>query len=135
TQQTPTLTVVKSSTTTSITAAGQVVTYTYALSNVGNVTSNNIALSDNNVDATPSCPSSSLAPHTGMTCTAQHTVTQPELDSATVKVTNVVTATSTNALPLHDALPISTQQTPTLTVVKSSTTTSITAAGQVVTYT
>src|SRR4051794_1228198 len=130
-QQSPKLTVKKSSTTASITAAGQVVPYSYLVTNTGNVTVTNISASDNK---TPSvnCPSTSLAVGASMTCTATHTATQGELDAGG-NVTNIVTVTS-SAPTVTDTLSIPVQQSPKLAVKKSPTPPAIKPAGQVVPY-
>ena len=78
--QTPKLTVAKSSTTTSL-SAPKTVTYTYIVTNMGNVTLTGIALTDNNDNNDMSCPATTLAPGEFMTCTATHTFTQAELDA------------------------------------------------------
>jgi hypothetical protein len=100
----PSISLDKSSSTTLVTALGQVVPYSYAVGNTGTVTVTGIAVSDNNVDATPSCPQSSLAPGASMTCTAQHTVTQGELNSG--HVNNTAVASSNEAANVTDSLSI-----------------------------
>jgi len=85
----------KSSTTTQVTAPGQVVPYSYVVTNTGTVTVSGIAVADNNTNAAPSCPQTSLAPGGSMTCTAQHTVTAAELVAGSVK--NTATASSSQA--------------------------------------
>ncbi len=120
----PRLTVDKTSTTTSITAAGQVVPYSFLVTNTGNVTVTGIAVTDPKVP-TISCPATSLAPSAFMTCTGSHTVTLAEMDAAGGTLVNTVTvkssapdATDTNTIPVA--------KTPRLTVDKTSSTTSIT---------
>jgi len=88
----PSLSVQKSSTTTLVTTPGQVVPYTYTVTNTGTVTVTGINVSDNNVDAAPSCPLTSLAPTASMTCTAQHTATVGELAAGAVKNTVIVSS-------------------------------------------
>jgi hypothetical protein len=100
----PSLSIEKSSTTTLVTAAGQVVPYSYLVTNTGTSTVTGIVVTDNNVDAVPSCPSSSLAVGTSMTCTAQHTATAAELLAG--HVNNAVTATSNEAPNATDTLSI-----------------------------
>jgi hypothetical protein len=100
----PGLTVDKSSTTTLVTAAGQVVPYSYLVTNTGTGPLSGIVLSDNNADAAPACPGSSLAAGASMTCTAQHTVTAAELLAGAVD--NVVTAKSNEAPDATDSLHI-----------------------------
>ena len=130
---TPALTISKSSTTTTVTSAGQVIPYSYLITNIGNVTLTNITLADDNTDAAPSCPATTLAPTESMTCTAQHTVTLAEMDAGG-NVTNIAAADSDQTDVVQDTLSIPVAQGPDLTVSKTSNTTSVTSAGQVVPY-
>ena len=100
----PSLSLDKASTTTLVTAAGQVVPYSYLVTNTGTVTVTGISLSDNNTDSAPSCPATSLAPAASMTCTAQHTATQAELNAGSVN--NAATASSNEAADAIDNLSI-----------------------------
>lgn len=92
----PAISLTKSSTTTLITSVGQVVQYAYVISNTGTSALTGIALSDDNTDLAPSCPSTSLAVGASMTCTARHTVTAREL-AAGGELVNVATVTSNEA--------------------------------------
>ena len=76
--QNPAMTVVKSSTTTSLSAPGTV-SYSYLVTNTGDVTLTGIGLSDNNDNNDMSCPFTTLAA-SDMTCSATHTFTQAELN-------------------------------------------------------
>ena len=125
--QSPSLTVEKSSTTSSITGPGAV-TYSYLLTNDGNVTLTGIVLVDDNVDAAPVCAATTLAPLATTTCSAVHTVTQAELDAG-ANIVNNVTASSVQAPDAIDSLSIPISQSPSLTVDKSSTTSSISFLG------
>ena len=60
--QNPSMTVVKSSTTSSVTAADQVITYSYLVTNTGNETLTGISIVDDNVDAQPTGGATTLAP-------------------------------------------------------------------------
>ncbi len=137
----PSLTVKKSSTTASISATG-VVDYSYLVTNTGNVTVTGISVTDNNIDAgSMSCPSILLAVGASMTCTAQHTVTQAELDAdgsptaGSGNLTNTVTVTSTNAPTATDTLNIPISQSASLGLTKSASPTTFTASSQTITYT
>ena len=73
------LTIDKTSTTTLVTAAGQVVDYSYLVTNTGNVTLTGVTVTDVTVDAPGvSCPTDTLTvapdPGSSMTCTALRTV-------------------------------------------------------------
>jgi hypothetical protein len=100
----PSLSLDKSSSTTLVTTAGQVVPYSYLVKNTGTSAVSGIALSDNNTDAAPSCPQATLAVGASMTCTAQHTVTPIELVAGSVN--NIATATSNEAADVMDSLSI-----------------------------
>jgi hypothetical protein len=91
----PAMTLQKSSSTTLVTGPGQVVPYSYVVTNTGTSVLTGVSLSDDNTDAAPSCPASSLAVGASMTCTASHTVTQTEVDSGSVS--NTSTAVSNEA--------------------------------------
>ncbi len=131
--QSPSMTVDKTSTTTDVTIVGQIVPYNYLLTNTGNVTLTGISLSDDNTDGAPVCGATTLAPAGTTTCTAQHTFTQAEMDAGGNLVNNV-TASSNEASDALDSLSIPITQSPSMTVAKSSTTTDVTAAGQIVPY-
>ena len=132
----PLMTVVKSSTTASLSAPGTV-NYSYLVTNTGNVTLTGISLSDDNDNNDMSCPATTLAPTATMTCAATHTFTQAELTAngsptvASGNLTNNVTATSNEAPNATDRLDIPITQIPLMNVVKSSTTTGLTAPGTV----
>ena len=100
----PSLTVAKSSTTTLVSAVGQVVPYSYLVTNPGSVGVTGINVTDNNADSSPSCPGTSLLAGASMTCTAQHTATVGELAAGSVN--NVVTVTSNEAADATDHLSI-----------------------------
>lgn len=132
----PRMTVAKSSTTSSVTAANQVVPYSYLVTNTGNITLTGISLIDDNIDGSVSCPAASLPPAPGantMTCTAQHTVTQAEMNAGG-NLTNNVTASSNEAPDATDSLSIPITQTPGMSVVKSSTATAYSMVGDVLDY-
>ena len=100
------LSVVKSSTTTTITAAGQIVPYSYLITSTGTATVTGIAEDDNNVShAGVNCPQTILASGASMTCTASHTVTAAEFSSG-ANVSNIVTVTSDNAATVSSTLSI-----------------------------
>ena len=129
----PTMTIDKNSTTTSITAAGQVVPYTFLVSNTGNVALTGITVTDSRV-ASVSCPGTTLAPGANMTCTGNYTVTQADMDAGG-NLTNLATADSDQTGPATDTHSIPIGQNAALTIDKNSTTTSVTAVGQIVPYT
>ncbi|MFF0152742.1 collagen-binding domain-containing protein [Micromonospora sp. NPDC005203] len=142
----PAISLVKSSTSATISSVGQQVPYRFLVANTGGVTLNNVNVTD--VQAPPSsnanlgpitCASTTLAPGETTVCTATYTVTQADLDND--EVTDVATAHGT---PTGTDEPVDSDQsvltipaadvTPSISVVKSSTTTSITSVGQQVPY-
>jgi uncharacterized repeat protein (TIGR01451 family) len=127
-------------------AVGENVTYSFLITNTGNVTETDPTVTDSNFSGTGTlstitCPTGpvSLAPGDTETCTARYTVTQADVDSGSL--TN--TATTTATPPTGDTAPTSPASTvnvptnpdPALSVVKTANVTSLTSVGQVVTYT
>ncbi len=137
--QRPSLTVAKSSPTTSL-AAPQTVSYSYVVTNTGNVTLTGISLADDNVSGTVTCPGTTLAPGASMTCTATHAFTQAELDAdgspvaESGELTNNVTVSSDQVPDVSDSLSIPIEQSPALTLVKSATPMSYDQVGDVISY-
>ena len=113
--QSPAMTVAKSATESSFAAVGEVIHYSYVLTNTGNVTLTGVTLVDDKADV--SCPGTSLAPGAAMTCTATYTVTQADLDAGSV--TNVATGDSEQTESVTDTVTVPATQAPELTVVKS----------------
>jgi uncharacterized repeat protein (TIGR01451 family) len=141
----PALTLVKSAEPATATAAGDVITYSFLVTNTGNVTLTGVTVSDPLVGLTPiDCGSGSnviatLAPaDPPVTCTATYTVTQADVDNGAV--TNTATATGTPPegsppLPPDDSttdVPI--EPGPALTIDKTSDAAEPVAVGDVITY-
>jgi hypothetical protein len=104
----------KSSTTTTVTAAGQVVPYSYLVKNLTGVELTGVTLTDNHVDGgTAVCTVAKLAAGATSTCTAQHTVTQAEMDAGG-HLTNRATAKSDQTAPVEATLSIPIVQPPVL---------------------
>lgn len=83
------LKLVKSASPTTYAAAGDVIHYSYAVTNTGDVTfPGPVTVTDDR--ATVACPAGSLAPGATITCTATYTIAQA--DVSTGAVTNVATA-------------------------------------------
>ena len=80
-EQAPALTLVKSATPTSYDHVGQVISYSYLVTNTGNVTlPGQFTVTDDKLTVT--CPATAtLAPGASITCTASHTVIQADLDA------------------------------------------------------
>lgn len=126
---------------------GRVITYSFVATNSGNLILDNPIINEVSFNGTGSfptidCPATAqLAPGAQMTCTAEYTVTQPDIDNHTEAnpMNNVATssATASNGDPVTS--PESTAslpgiQSPALTVKKTAGPGGFTMAGQLVTY-
>jgi uncharacterized repeat protein (TIGR01451 family) len=112
----PALAVVKTANTTAITAVGQEITYSFLVTNTGNVTLTDATVTEGTFTGSgtlsaPVCPAAaaSLLPGENVTCTATYTVTQADLDAGSI--TNTATATGT---PPTGAPPVSPPSTATV---------------------
>jgi len=92
-----------------ITKAGQSVTYDFVVTNTGNTTLNNLAITDTQsvpgeaLNGPISCPVTSLAATASVTCTGSYTVTSTDITNAKVTDTAVATAaTSTGTKVTSD---------------------------------
>src|SRR6185436_587557 len=90
--QAPALTLVKSASPSSYDHVGELISYTYAVTNTGNVTLlGQITVADDRVTVT--CPpTAALAPGASITCAATHSVTQADLDAGSI--VNVASASN-----------------------------------------
>jgi uncharacterized repeat protein (TIGR01451 family) len=135
---TSSLSLVKSTTSTGYGAAGNVIPYSFVVTNTGTTTENGITINDLLV-TNATCPDSSLLPGASETCTGTYTVTQAEVNAGSV--TNTATASGTVSDP-HTVTSNSSSvtveasnRTTTLSLVKSSGSVAYTIAGQVISYT
>ena len=129
----PALTLVKSTTTTNYDSVGDTISYSYMVTNSGNVpVVPPYAVADDK--ATVSCPQTPnpLNPGAFITCTATYTVTQADLTAGSV--VNVATASAVyNGSPVtsnQDTVTVPAVQTPALTLDKSTTTTQLRQRGR-----
>jgi uncharacterized repeat protein (TIGR01451 family) len=91
----PAISVAKSASPTTVTAAGEMVTYTFHVTNKGNVTLTGVKVTDPLPGlSTITCPSTTLAPAASMSCTATYTTTQTDLNRGSIK--NTATASGTD---------------------------------------
>ena len=134
---TSSLSLVKSTSSTGYGAAGNVIPYSYLVTNTGTTTENDVAVSDNLV-ASVSCPDATLAPGASETCTGSYTVTQADVDAGSV--TNTASASATTPDPhtvtsnTSSVTVLASNATSTLSLVKSTSAHDYTTAGQVLTY-
>ncbi len=131
----PELTVDKVALGASYASVGDVLSYTYAVTNTGNVTVSAINVTDDLIPAL-SCPATTLSPNASMTCTGDYTVTQADIDAGSV--TNTATATGTPSggtlAPATDMETVNADQMPSLATVKTAMTADYDAVGDVVSY-
>ena len=81
----PALALVKSATPSTYDAVGQVITYTYKVTNTGNVTlAGPFSVTDDKLATVVCPPSAPLAPAASITCTASHTITQADIDAGSI---------------------------------------------------
>jgi uncharacterized repeat protein (TIGR01451 family) len=128
------LTIDKTSVDTTYSAVGDVLDYSFKVTNSGNVTlSGPFTVADDKA-TNELCPATaSLAPNAFITCTASYTVTQADLDAGSV--TNTATASNGTTTSPSDSLTINATQVASLELTKSATPATYSAAGQIITYT
>ena len=141
----PDLTLVKSADPSGIAeyTPGQLITYHFAVTNTGNVTMNDISIDESAFSGTgqlsdATCPTSSLAAGAQEVCTATYTLTPDDVDAGSVQNTATAEGTpegSNTPVPSDPStVTIPEQPNPGITVDKTASPTTISAAGQVVTY-
>ena len=133
----PALTISKASTSTTFSTLGQVIPYTFTITNTGDVTITNVAVLDATLDDPATCDTTTLGPLDVANCTGDHTVTVADL--LLDELINTATATG---IPVRGTLGAVTPDTvilpkssSTIQVEKSASPTTFTAAGETITYT
>ena len=136
--QSPGIAITKSSSTANFSAVGQSVSYSFSVSNTGNVTLNSIAVTDTNTTGV-TCLSTTLAVGSSTTCNGSHVVTQADLDRGYTVNTASVSALDPGNAPvgplMSNTVTVPASVNPSLTINKAATGTNPTKAGDVVTYT
>jgi uncharacterized repeat protein (TIGR01451 family) len=127
------LTILKTATPTTYSAVGQVINYSYLVTNSGNVTlSGPFTVSDDKT-TDEDCPNTvSLAPGASVTCTASYTITQADLDAGSV--TNIASATNGTVTSPTDSETVTAVQNAALTILKTASATTYSTLGQVINY-
>ena len=127
----------KVATTSSFSAAGDVVSYTFTVGNTGNVTLfDQPSITDDKIGtfACGTIPSGGLIPLDSIQCTANYTATQDDVDAGFV--TNIANVTSTEVpTPATATATVSASRVPNLSFTKTPSITSNAAQGDVITYT
>jgi uncharacterized repeat protein (TIGR01451 family) len=138
----PGLALNKSAQPTTVDSVGDVVAYTFTVTNTGNVTLSGVGIDEQLFSGTGTlsaidCPSGALAPSDIVNCTASYAVTQADLDAGSVSNTATAsgtppTGTAVSSTSSTATITVSTK--PALTLVKTADATTITRAGQKITY-
>ncbi|MFF7455832.1 hypothetical protein [Kitasatospora sp. NPDC008115] len=124
--------------------AGQTLTYSFVVTNTGNVTLKDVKVTEGTFTGTgtppvatcPAAQTASLAPGASMTCTATYTVTQADVDAGSIKNSATVTGNPPTGPPPvspPSEVTVPAPSDPALTVVKSASTGSL-VVGEKVTY-
>ncbi len=134
-EQLPALTIDKAAIETEFTAVGDIVNYTYEVTNSGNVTiTDAINVNDDRI-ANVSCPalaSTGLAPGVSLTCTANYTISQSDLDAG--GVTNIATAFTPDVVSFDDTVTVPANQQPALSIVKTAINADFASVGDILDY-
>ncbi|WP_431030816.1 DUF7507 domain-containing protein [Plantibacter sp. RU18] len=141
----PAITVVKSANPATIAAAGETVTYSFLVTNTGNVTLSGVSIIEGEFSGTGElsdvvCPpaAGSLVPAATVTCEADYTVTQADVDAGSLTNSATATGTPPNGGTPPESPPSETiveiPADPSITVEKSANPATIAAAGETVTY-
>jgi len=129
------LTLVKAGSPDNFSTLGQTLTYSYVVTNTGNVSiTDPIRISDDRISAVscPALPTGGLAPETSLTCSGTDSVTQLDLDAG--RVTNIATATdgTTTTSPVSETLIA--EALPGLSLAKNALSTDYSQIGDVIEY-
>ena len=134
----PAITLVKSASITSFSGPAVPVTYSYRVTNSGNVTLTSITVKDPHSGLSPiTCPDSSLPPSASETCTATYTTTQADVDRGSITNLAIASGISPRGPPPvtdRSTVTIPAVQTPSLALVKSANIPSFSTPGTPVTY-
>jgi uncharacterized repeat protein (TIGR01451 family) len=132
--------VVKSASPSTFSAAGQTITYHFAVTNAGNVTLAGLGVTDTGLPglSVVTCPQPTLAPGVSEDCTATYVTTQANVDAGLV--TNTATAhglrpgVTTPVVSAPSTVTVPAVASPGISVVKSASPSTFSAAGQTITY-
>jgi uncharacterized repeat protein (TIGR01451 family) len=132
--------VVKAASPQTYNAPGQTITYTYTVTNTGNVTLTNVQLTDTTIAGPFICTpalGSTLLPGAVMTCTATHLTTQGDVDAGKIANTGTATGTPPTGPPVtdDDVETVFPALTPAIEITKTASPQSYSRPGQTITYT
>ncbi len=145
----PAVSIEKTANPTTVTAAGQRVTYTFALKNTGNVTLSSVGVSD--AEASPALGSSlgpiscttgsngavTLAAGATGSCSATYTVSQADMDNGSITDTAKATGTPPSGPEVNasSTATVTATQSAGISLTSTPNPTTVTAVGQTLTYT
>jgi hypothetical protein len=124
----------KSASPTTYNAVGQIITYTYNITNTGNnVLSGPFTVNDNQTGTISPCGSGPLNPGGSTSCTSTYSIKQSDIDNKSV--TNAATASGNglNAGPVTTTVTAITSSS--ISLAKTASPTTYNAVGQIITYT
>ncbi|MDJ1156192.1 SpaA isopeptide-forming pilin-related protein, partial [Macrococcus caseolyticus] len=127
---------VKTSNMSTVSKAGDVITYTFKVTNTGEVPLDNATVIDPMFPEGITLSKTTIAPGETVTGTAQHTVTQSEINDEDIINTAIASAIPPGDLPVptdKDSVTVTTPDTPSIALVKTTTSTNV-KEGDVVTY-
>lgn len=106
--QTPVLELEKTASTDRISRVGQVIDYTFEVTNAGNVTLDDVTVTEGSFSGAGDmsaidCPAEPLAPAESVDCTASYTVVEADLGKSKITNTAVASATDPNGDPIESA--------------------------------
>lgn len=133
--QTRSLALLKSTSTPSYTSVGATLSYSYLVTNTGNITlTDPVVVTDNRIASVncPALPAGGLAPTASITCTATYTTTQADLDAGSV--VNVASASSGATVSPTSTVTVNAVQTPALGLDKTTSTSTYDSVGDVLAY-
>ena len=132
----PSLAIVKRASTGSVSTAGELVQYSFEVTNNGNITIDGVTVNDPLVSNLV-CPQSTLAPDQSMLCSATYLTTQSDVDGGSIA--NLATATGTPArgslTPATDTALVAAERRPALSLTKSASPSTFRVEGDEITYT
>lgn len=131
--QTPGLSIVKKASVDTYDTVNQLITYSYTITNTGNITLYNINVVDDNIASGFNPVNATLAPQQNVTVTAPYTITQADIDAGSV--TNIAYAKSGDTVSDTDTVTVTAVQRLDLSIVKTADRTEYDKAGQIITYT
>jgi gliding motility-associated-like protein/uncharacterized repeat protein (TIGR01451 family) len=130
----PSLTIVKTASQPTYSAAGETITYTLLVTNTGNVTLYDILVEDPMLALSVNIPV--LAPGESQTISEDHTVTQEDINAGSIENTASATALfEGNTIRDEDDETVTAEQNPDILVVKTASQPAYTTEGEVITYT